>query len=465
MPDTATATPQVNPLDPAGAAGLAKYFQSIFAPEQTAQNDLLKKISVYDPSSALDAIAKLSPVAGNIPTGADQAASDQHLVAGGANDLLDRMKAVDAPHGGMISQPDLPTLSLPNQPETARPQGNILSTLLTIGAGLAAPKSAGQFNAATLEGQLKGATEENQRRQMFYKNDVASRTMLYDAAMSAAKERERVTEINQDTANQNSVADFNRKISLAKQTSEALSANKLSEFLDGFAKKYDPALKAQDQIKALYAEISAKGKASTETIDGVTKLLGVLNKENAPGAAITKELLGGMIKNAMEVEKDRRKFITQQEHDTRVENAQRANTSFVQGEEDARLKYSEGRQDARQLNSQSFQINKLDRTDSKKADPQQAEKLRVLEATEKNLMAERAKHESMPSGTDDEKTAKDAHNRLVGDLAKQVNTMRSQLYEGDGKRHLKFRAAPAKKGAKGVAKVTYDPATGKWSDQ
>jgi hypothetical protein len=370
MADTAASPPSY--LDSKGQidpVALAKYLSSAFAPNSTGAQGLLGQLAasggIYDPAQDLASVAEKTKLAGTLPTEADNAARAAGLQASGADFLLQQLQGVPVPQEGMLPQPNLPELALPNAPQSVRPQVNPLSQLLAIGAGFAAPGMAGGFNAAALEGQIQGAQEETARRDQDYKQQIAHRTMLYEASMTAAKERERVAEANRDAAFRNTVASTDRQLMLAKANSEQFTAHGAADSLQDFAKKYDPALKARDEVKALLDEIDTKGKASTERIKSVSELLTAVHKDDATGAGMAKDVFNQIMKSVQQSAEQKAAALRQQAHDqytaaetTRREQlAQAASLKLEdmrQGGENSRFMFGEQGKDRRLQKSLSF---------------------------------------------------------------------------------------------------------------
>lgn len=306
MPDTSAIPQSINPLDPASIAAVAQALRSQFSPQVPARDAIIKQIS--DPSFFPNATGPSSAdqqLASTLPTEADIAAQNASLQARGAADLDQRLRGVAAPQQGLYQQPNLPQLQLPDQPQTARPQVSPLAQLLSIGASFASPSHAGQFNAAALDGAIQGANEENARRQQRDKVDVMRRTVLYDAAMTNARERQRVSEANVDVAAHNSVADYTRKLMLAKSGSEAMTAGNLADSMKKFAEENDPAFKARDRVKAAIDNLDAQGKAFAERAKGAAELMNALRSDDREGPGLGAKVLEEAMKGTLAASKDR----------------------------------------------------------------------------------------------------------------------------------------------------------------
>lgn len=353
------APPSVDPAKGLDPIALAQYLQGIFSPAQTGATKLLSQLAdpggIYDPTADIAALHQKSQLAQTLPTQADIDAQNAGQTAKGADYLYQQLQGIGVPQEGLLQQPNLPQLQLPPLPETARPQVNPLASLIALGAGFASPHQAGGFHAAALEGAIKSAQEENERRQQRDKADIARRAMIYDASMSAAKEQERIVEANRDTAFRNTVATTDRQMLLAKAKTEQFTAHGAADSLKAFADKYDPALKARDEVKALLDEIDLKGKASTERIKSVSELLTAVHKEDTGGVGMAKNVFDQIMKSVDEAAAQR----AAEHRATTVagmqEQAAMARTQSIQAHEDARTSNIQAHEDARAANARAAQ--------------------------------------------------------------------------------------------------------------
>lgn len=287
----------------------------------------------YDDTQDQINLGEENRIAAGLPTPSEREAIGKRLEAQGADLLYQQLQGVgEAPHQGAYPQPNLPGLSLPDQPQTARPQVSPLAQLLSIGAGFASPRAAGGFNAAALEGALQGAQQENQRRQQIYKNDIAGRTIIYDAAMGQAKEKQRVAEANVDAASQSSVADYNRKMILAKAKSESLSAGNVAKSLEDFAKEHGSEERAQARASALMEKIKLSRDGSAERVKSTTELIKALEGTGSAQKKLTADILMHAITAMLASQRLQEQTKNRQEADARALKR----TEYIQGELDTR---------------------------------------------------------------------------------------------------------------------------------
>ena len=284
---------------------IAHSIQSTYSPQNTGMpgvQEILSRLSsaMYDPTQDLKSVAEQSVLANTLPTEARMSADAAAGQAQGADYLLQQLQGVPVPQQGQLSQPNLPTLDLPGAPQTARPQVNPLTSLIALGAGFAAPSAAGQFHAAALEGAIKGAQQENVRRQQANKDEITRRSLVYDASMTAAREQQRVVEINRDAAFQNSVLTTDRQLSLAKAKGEQFISAGAAKSLKDFADTYDPAIKAGNAVKALYQAIDTKGKASEREIKSISEMLTAVEKAGAPNAAMGRDVFNSYMRASLQ---------------------------------------------------------------------------------------------------------------------------------------------------------------------
>lgn len=476
MADPQVPVPQ-SPTDPAGAAALAKYLQGLFAPAQTGASALLEQVTrpggIYDPKSDLERVGQLSQLANTLPTQADIEAQQAGQSAQGADFLLQQLAGVPVPQEQMLQQPNLPQLQLPPMPQTAQPHVNPLASLLAIGAGFARPTAAGQFNAATLEGALKGAADENQRRQERDRADIARRAMIYDASMAAAKEQQRVQEANRDAAYHNTVANTDRQMLLAKARTEQFQAHGAADSLKAFAEKYDPALKARDQVKALLDEIDTKGKASTERVKSISELLSAVNRETTVGAGpgLAKNVFDEIMKGVQQTAKQRADEKSQREAEEarmaqiQAEIAGRAAVSDnVQHHEDMRAAADRSLRKDLQRSGQVFDlqrdvINKA--LDPKTLPPREkayTEDLGRLQDTlklqEKSISALKTKYAGLNPGDEAAKKLK----LQIADMQRQIDATRNTMA---GEQRELERENKARRDAISGKPGVFNPVTGR----
>lgn len=292
----------------------------------------------YDDRQDRINLAEELRIAAGLPTPAGSAAASAKMDAQGAALRLQQLQGVgDAPHEQPLEQPNFPQLQLPDQPQTAQANVNPLAQLLAIGAGFASPQGAGQFNAAALEGALQGAKDENQRRQQVYKNEIAGRTLIYDAAMGQAKERQRITAANRDSAFQNTVADFSQKMLLAKAKGESLSADSVAESLAAFAKEHDPQFRALDNAKALTEKIKDARASNAERIKSATELLKAVGSLEAPGSRLTAQTFLESLKAMSAADVLDKEIAGRKAAATQSQGAARGLAAFVQSAETDRV--------------------------------------------------------------------------------------------------------------------------------
>jgi hypothetical protein len=275
---------------------------------------------IYDSTKDIQELRRQSANIGELPTEAQTAADSANLQASGAQYLLDRMKGVDVPQQGMLAQPELPTLDLPGAPEVAKAQVSPLSSLLALGAGFAAPQAAGQFHAAALEGALEGAKQENARRQQANKEEITRRSMVYDAAMTSAREREHVVEINRDAAFNNSVLKTDRQLSMAKAETDSFMAKGTADAAKDYVNKYSASIKAKSAVDALYKTIDLENKLSKEHTLGVSELLKAVDKAGDSSRLMTKEVFDSYMKDSLQQSNNAATANRQAAHDEAMNN-------------------------------------------------------------------------------------------------------------------------------------------------
>lgn len=459
----------VNPLDPQGVAELARALLGSIAPQSAAAADITKRLldpsSWYDPKADFAAAAQQQAIGDKLPTPFDNAAREAGIQTEGATYLDDKLRGIQAPQEGQIPQPNFPQLGLPNQPQTARPQVSPLAQILAIGAGFARPQAAGQFNAAALDGAIKGAEEENQRRQQIYKNDIAARSIVYDAAMGQAKEKQRIAEANIDAASHNSVAEFNREMMLAKSSSERFTAGLTSQSLVDFADEHDPQLKALERAKAIYANIDRKGTLAAEDRKGLIEILGAIDKGNAPGvkaAGDTFKAVLDALQQKMTLDATTKRAITIA---GMQEKSAAAISENVQKHEDARATQSQKASMQRMLAEQNkinerftknLSSSKIPQT-LKESQENQGRLQSVLKAAEESLTGARTDLDTIKGGGTLAGMSKGnggllVYNNRLDSAQLNLDAVRKAL-ETEQKRGVRL---DPNRGARG----TFDPATG-----
>jgi len=464
-----------SPTDPKSAAALAQYLQGLFAPAQTGATGLLNQLAapggIYDPTADLANVRQKSALANTLPTQADIDAQNAGLQAKGADFLSQQLGAIPVPQEQPLQQPNLPQLQLPGLPQVAQPHVNPLASLLAIGAGFASPKAAGGFNASVLEGALKAAQDENQRRQERDKADVTRRAMIYDASMSAAKEQQRITEANRDTAYRNTVANTDRQMMLAKASTEQFTAHGAADSLKAFADKYDPAFKARDQVKALLDEIDTKGKASAERIKSVAELLTAVHKEDTGGVGMAKDVFNQIMKSVQDAADQRASDARAQktaeaalQRTLTTQQGELQRTQIIQGHEDARSAAERSLRAGLQQNAQSFDIKKLllgNALDPKNEPREQAyqndlkRQQEVLRGLEKSIAESKAAYAQAGNPRSD---ASRAMKRQIEDLQRSINmtttTMRQEQQNLEYERKMRKKVMTGGTG-------TFNPLTGR----
>lgn len=274
---------------PVGAAPDATQPPSIRSGGKSAL-DLMNEITAYlgdkiqggDVKSLYTEIDRLNDVAAKGPSPLSLQVKDMLTQAKSANDLADFMKNNPQAVPELQHAQNVNPLQLPEVPQYVQPTANPVASLGAGIAGLFAPRAAGAFGAAALQGAITANDKLNAAKKQQYQLEFQQSLVKHEDDVRAADAQARIDAQNAAVKNAYSAEEHADNMKQAVLRADASqkegSAGNLKDFITGSAAA-DAAKAQRDQLTERVKQAESLRLQSVKTFADVAGTIGQLNTE------------------------------------------------------------------------------------------------------------------------------------------------------------------------------------------
>lgn len=261
-----------SPVDPVASPAVAGQPSSARDVMNNLMVLLADKVKGGDVKSIDDAMALLNKVASSGPSPLTLQANNMLSQAKSANSLADFMKNNPQAAPELQAAQPTPGLSLPEVPQYVQPTANPIASLGAGIAGLFAPRAAGAFGAAALQGAITANDKLNAAKRQQYQFELQQSVLKHEDDVRRADAQARIDAQNAAVKNAYSAEQHADNLKEAVERSNASQLEGQAGNLQAFIAGSGPADAAKAKIAQL---VEARKQASQEQIQAYKTLADV----------------------------------------------------------------------------------------------------------------------------------------------------------------------------------------------